>query len=173
VTIWVALLRGINVGGKNVLKMKELATLLEGVGCLDVKTYIQSGNVAFKSEESNSAALGSKIEAVLNESGGVVARVLVINRAEFGQAMESNPFPQAEESPSALHLFFLSEPSSNPDIELLNTRKADSESFVLTDKVFYLHAPDGIGKSKLAARVERLTESRCYRSKLAHSNQGV
>jgi uncharacterized protein (DUF1697 family) len=70
--------------------------------------------------------------------------------------MASNPFPQAEERPSALHLFFLSEPSSNPDFELLNTLKAGSESFVLTEDVFYLHAPDGIGRSKLAARVERL-----------------
>jgi len=57
---WIALLRGINVGGKNVLKMKELVVLLEGAGCLDVKTYLQSGNAVFRNAESSALALGCK-----------------------------------------------------------------------------------------------------------------
>lgn len=82
--------------------------------------------------------------------------MLVFGRQELGRAIASNPFPQATHNPSTLHLFFLLEPPQSPDIDSLNTLKADSESFVLTDEVFYLHAPDGIGRSKLAARVERL-----------------
>lgn len=155
-TIWIALLRGINVGGRNVLKMNELVELLEGAGCSDIRTYLQSGNAVFKSAESSASALGRIVEKALKESRGVEARVLVFGREEFSQAIELNPFPQAQDNPSALHLFFLSGPPKGPDIESLNTLKADSESFVLTDKVFYLHAPDGIGRSKLAARVERL-----------------
>ncbi|HIA16949.1 MAG TPA: DUF1697 domain-containing protein, partial [Dehalococcoidia bacterium] len=73
-----------------------------------------------------------------------------------GHAIASNPFPQAEEHPNTLHLYFLSEPPHDPDNDALNALKSDSEQFVLTDNVFYLHAPGGIGQSKLAARAERL-----------------
>ena len=153
---WIALLRGINVGGKNVLKMKELVACLESAGCSDVKTYVQSGNAVFKNAESNALTLGGIIEKVLKEKREIEARVLVLGIDEVGRAMSSNPYPHAEENPSVLHLFFLSEPAQSPDIKSMNTLKTDSESFVLTDRVFYLHAPYGIGRSKLAARVERL-----------------
>ena len=154
--IWIALLRGINVGGKNVLKMKDLVAVLEQAGCSDVNTYVQSGNAVFRSAESSAMAMGGRIEDALRENRGVEARALVLGAEELTDAMDSNPYPQAEDEPSKLHLFFLSEPPQSPDIESINTLKADSELFVLTDKVFYLHAPDGIGRSKLAARVEKL-----------------
>ena len=103
--VWVALLRRINVGGKNVLKMKELVALLERMGPSDVKTYVQSGNVVFKSLESTGVAMWTVIEKALHGSS-VNARVLVLGRAEFGHAIASNPFPQTEEHPNTLHLFF-------------------------------------------------------------------
>lgn len=103
--VWVALLRRINVGGKNVLKMKELVALLERMCCSDVKTYVQSGNVVFKSSESTGVAMGTVIEKALHGSS-VNARVLVLGRAEFGHAIASNPFSQTEEHPNTLHLFF-------------------------------------------------------------------
>ena len=155
-TTWIAFIRGINVGGKNALKMTELVVLLEGVGCVDVKTYLQSGNAVFKSAESRAAVMGAMIEETLKENGGIEARTLVLGREELRQMIASNPFPEAEEKPSTLHLFFLSAPPHNPDIESLNALKAESESFGLANRVFYLHAPDGIGRSKLAARVERV-----------------
>jgi len=105
VNVWVALLRRINVGGKNVLKMKELVALLERMCCSDVKTYVQSGNVVFKRSESNGVAMGTVIEKALYGSS-VNARVLVLRRTEFGHAIASNPFPQTEEHPNTLHLFF-------------------------------------------------------------------
>ncbi|MCH7565736.1 MAG: DUF1697 domain-containing protein [Gemmatimonadetes bacterium] len=155
-TTWIALLRGINVGGRNVLKMKELVVLLNEACCSEVKTYLQSGNAVFKSAESSAAALESRIEKALKEDRGVDVRVLVLGKEELRRAIASNPFPQAVTDPKTLHLFFLSEPPHSPVIESLNSYKADSESFVLTDRVLYLHAPDGFGRSKLAARVERL-----------------
>ena len=154
--IWIALLRGINVGGKNVLKMRDLVAVLEVVGCSDVRTHIQSGNAVFRSAESDATILRTMIENAIRERRGIEARALVLGVEELKEAMDSNPFPQAEDEPSKLHLFFLSEPPQSPDIESINVLKADSELFVLTDKVFYLHAPDGIGRSKLAARVENL-----------------
>ena len=153
---WIALLRGINVGGKNVLKMNDLVVLLEGIGYVEPKTCLQSGNAVFKSAESSPVEMGTTIESALREIRGVEARVLVLGKEELRRNIASNPFPQADENPSALHLFFLSEPPQSPDIESLSTHKADTESFVLTDRVFYLHAPDGFGRSKLAARVEML-----------------
>ena len=94
--VWVALLRRINVAGKNVLKMKELVALLERMCCSDVKTYVQSGNVVFKRSESNGVAMGTVIEKALYGSS-VNARVLVLRRTEFGHAIASNPFPQTED----------------------------------------------------------------------------
>ena len=153
---WIALLRGINVGGRNVLKMKGLVVLLQGIGYMESKTYLRSGNAVFKSAESSAVEIGTTIESALREIRGVEASVLVFGKEELKQAIASNPFPQAKEDPSTLHLFFLSEPPQSPDMESLTTYEADSESFVLTGKVFYLHAPDGFGRSKLAVRVERL-----------------
>ncbi|MCH8929566.1 MAG: DUF1697 domain-containing protein, partial [Proteobacteria bacterium] len=147
-------LRGINVGGKNLLKMKELVVLLNEACCSEVKTYLQSGNAVFKSAESSARAMETRIEKALKEGPGIDARVLVLGREELGRAIASNPFPQAQSDPKTLHLFFLSEPPHSPDSKSLNTYKADSESFVLAGRVFYLHAPEGIGRSRLAARVE-------------------
>ncbi len=69
--------------------------------------------------------------------------------------MESNPFPEAEAEPKTLHLFFLASAPEAADIESLTEAKSPSERFHLTDHVFYLHAPDGIGRSKLAANAEK------------------
>jgi uncharacterized protein (DUF1697 family) len=71
-------------------------------------------------------------------------------------AVRSNPFPEAESDPSTLHLYFLAASPENPDLEGLEEIKDDRERFFLGDDVFYLHAPDGVGRSKLAANAERL-----------------
>ncbi len=68
----------------------------------------------------------------------------------------SNPFPHAADDPKTLHLYFLSELPRSPDLDAITGIQADSESFSLLGKVFYLHAPDGIGRSKLAGKVEKL-----------------
>ena len=80
---------------------------------------------------------------------------MLLTEAELQSAMENNPFPEAEADTKSLHLSFLAEKAENADIELLKQLKKDNERFALTDSVFYLHAPDGIGRSKLAAKVEK------------------
>ena len=151
----IAFFRGINVGGRNVLPMKELVALLEGVGCEEVRTYIQSGNAVFRHSESDAVMLVKRIEDAVLDSHGFRPRILILSANELRRAIESNPYPEAESDPSKLHLYFLSESPSAPDIDSLNDVKIDSESFDLIGKVFYLHAPNGIGRSKLAERVER------------------
>jgi len=153
---YVALFRGINVGGTNVLPMKDLVTLLENIGSQNVKTYIQSGNAVFQSEEENASLLSNKIRAAIKKSHGFEPQLLLLTPKEIERAIESNPFPEAESEPKTLHAYFLASMPENPDLGALDNIKSDRERFALKDRVFYLHAPDGIGRSKLAANAEKL-----------------
>ena len=153
---YILLLRGINVGGKNKLPMKDLVATLEKVGCRDVATYIQSGNAVFRSGEQDAPLLADRIRAEIGERHGFEPRVLLLGSDELRRMMRSNPFPEAESEPKRLHLYFLAAPPERPDLDALEEIKGDHERFVLDDGVFYLHAPNGIGRSRLAAGVEKL-----------------
>ena len=152
---YIALFRGINVGGSNILPMKLLITLLENLGCRNVSTYIQSGNAVFRHEENNALLLTRKITAAVHESHGFEPYVILLTVDKLKRAMASNPFPDAETDPSKLHMFFLASVPEDPNLDVLESIKAKSERFELKRDVAYLYAPDGIGRSKLAARVER------------------
>lgn len=151
----IALFRGINVGGKNTLKMKDLVRLLEDLGASNVRTYIQSGNVVFDYPETPEQ-LDQKISLAIQKHFGFSPQVLFLNPEDLNTAMQNNPFPEAESIPKTLHLGFLAYKPENPRLEDLQGIKAPSEAFVLKGKVFYLYAPDGVGRSKLAANMERL-----------------
>lgn len=152
---FIALFRGINVGGSNILPMKELASLLKGLGLSNVRTYIQSGNVVFQSKTTNAKDLSHNISTAIGESHGFNPQVFIFSLQELRDAIASNPFPDGQTEPKTLHLFFLESAPSNPDMDRLETIKTVSERFRLIDAVFYLHAPEGIGRSKLAANVEK------------------
>lgn len=151
----IALLRGINVIGNNKLPMKELAALLTDMGLRDVQTYIQSGNVVFHSNAKNKTALAAKISAAIEAQHGFAPKVLLLDAEELRQALAGNPYPEAVSAPRTLHLFFLAQAPQQPDLKSLEAIKTASERFELAGKVFYLHTPDGVGGSKLAARIEK------------------
>jgi uncharacterized protein (DUF1697 family) len=153
---YVALIRGINVGGSRMLPMKDLKLLFERHGCLDVQTYIQSGNVVFRRAASDAPRLAKLVAAAVSKERGFEPRVLVLTRGELERAAANNPFPQAEASPQSVHLFFLAEPAKNADLKAMEALRASTERFTLKGNVLYLHTPDGFGISKLAARTERL-----------------
>jgi uncharacterized protein (DUF1697 family) len=153
---YIALFRGINVGGTNVLPMKDLVALLENIGSQNVKTYIQSGNAVLQNREENASLLSNKIRATIKKSHGFEPQVLLLEPEDMERAIESNPFPEAESEPKTLHVHFLASMPKNPNLGALDTIKSDRERFVLKDGVFYLHAPEGIGRSKLAANAEKL-----------------
>jgi uncharacterized protein (DUF1697 family) len=153
---WVALFRGINVGGKNILPMKDLVTTLENVGAQDVETYVQSGNAVFRSKEMDASLLSDRIRAAIKERHGFEPLVLLLGSEEVERVVRSNPFPEAESEPKTLHVYFLASSPKSPDLGAFEGIKGDRERFVLKDGTFYLHAPDGIGRSKLAANAERL-----------------
>jgi uncharacterized protein (DUF1697 family) len=152
---WIALFRGINVGGHHKLPMKDLKALMAGLGFADVRTYIQSGNAVFESDETEPAVLGERIADAVERSQGFRTWVLVLSREAFMAAVAANPFPDAEAAPKTLHLSFLAAPAT-VDPAALDAVKADDEEWVLTDRVLYFHAPRGIGRSKLAAKMDRL-----------------
>lgn len=154
-TTFIALFRGINVGGKNLLPMGQLVPLLEALGLQNVSTYIQSGNVVFQSVELDPADLAERIQSAVHESHGFTPQVFVLGVDELERAVRANPYPEAEPEPKSLHLSFLETRPQHPDLDVLEGLKLDSERFELRGEVFYLHAPEGIGRSKLAGRVER------------------
>jgi len=152
----IALFRGINVGGKNLLPMKQLVSIMEDIGCLDVITYIQSGNAVFRSEENRTSQLSGKISSAIKKQHGFEPYILLLEAADIEKAISGNPFPEAESEPKSLHVGFLSATPKKPDIQTLETLRKKTERFVLKDAVFYLHAPEGVGRSKLAASAEKL-----------------
>lgn len=153
---YIALFRGINVGGKNPLPMKELVAILEGLGARKIKTYIQSGNAVFQCAEMNISQLSQKITDEIKKRRGFDSYLLVLGLDELEKAIEENPFSEAETDPSTLHLGFLASAPENPDLKKLESLKKENERFHLSERVFYLHAPEGVGRSKLAASVEKL-----------------
>ncbi|HKX26548.1 MAG TPA: DUF1697 domain-containing protein [Blastocatellia bacterium] len=154
---YIALFRGINVGGKNALPMKELVAVLENLGARNVKTYIQSGNAVFVSPEKETSQLSNKIRREIKKHRGFEPFVLLLELKDLETVVRNNPFPAAAATePQALHAGFLAAVPETPNLRQLESLKSESERFELIDQVFYLHAPEGVGRSKLAARAEKL-----------------
>ena len=152
---WIALFRGINVGGRNLLPMADLRSDLEALKLTNVRTYIQSGNVLFDAKTGSAPSLAKRIARTVEERHRFRPDVLVLDPDALRAAIAANPFPEAVADPKTLHFLFLAEPASDPDTDALEAARAPSERYRLTDAVFYLHAPDGVGRSKLAANAER------------------
>ena len=154
---YIAFVRGINVGGVT-LKMEDLKQILGYIGFSNVETYIQSGNAVFQCAEKNVVKLYKQLPAEIGAAHGFEPQVLLLTREELLKAMADNPFPDAEseENPKNLHLGFLASTPTKPNLERIDALRSGNERYHLGDTVFYLHAPDGVGRSKLAVSVERL-----------------
>lgn len=144
---WIALLRGINVGGNHIVPMKELTKLLEAEGFAHVKTYIQSGNVVFQSPTKPEDEVGRVIE----ERFGFKPYVFILSSSELREAAANNPYKTSEGK--TVHFFFCDKIPQSVNYELLDSLKIESEAYMLIDQVLYLHTPDGIGRSKLVEKM--------------------
>ena len=153
---WIALFRGINVGGHRKLPMKELVAELEKLGLTDVNTYIQSGNAIFHGDETSASALSERIAQAILTSHGFLADIMVLSADTFRKAVQGNPFPTSEASSRTVHLYFLAEPLTNPNLSPLDTAKTSAEAYHLSQEILYLHTPDGFGNSKLAQKVPQV-----------------
>lgn len=143
------------MGGNSVLPMAGLKSLLEGLGWQNVRTYIQSGNVVFEYEELNISEFFSRVCAEIQAKYGFEPAVWLLTPADLQRALALNPFPQAESNLKTLHIFFLTS-TPQPEWEKLEALRKPNERYELREDFFYLYAPDGIGRSKLAANLERL-----------------
>ncbi len=165
---WIGLFRGINVTGNNRLPMAQLKSELEALAFQNVRTYIQSGNVVFESPSKSMSSLGTKISDRIEEQFGFRPHLLLLGRDDLLAAIAANPFPKAVTAPQSLHFFFLAEPPLQANTEALDAIRLPTEKFKITNRVFYLLAPDGIGRSKLAANAEKhlgvVTTARNYRT---------
>jgi uncharacterized protein (DUF1697 family) len=153
---WIALFRGINVGGNNRLTMQELAALLDALGLRNIATYVQSGNAIFDADKGGALAWEQRIAAAVLARHGFEPRVLLIDAKALAAAVAANPYPEADVAHKSLHLFFLAAAPASAALDKLDALRAHGERFALKGKVFYLHAPGGVGNSKLAARAEKL-----------------
>ena len=151
----IALLRGINVGGNSILPMKELKVILGELGCQKVQTYIQSGNVVFETDFSNLSEFSLLLRSAINTRFGFEPFVFLMNVDKLQDAVLKNPFPVDAANENALHIGFLAGIPSNPDLQKLDGLRTQSEKFQLIDDLYYFFAPDGVGRSKFAANIER------------------
>jgi len=152
---WIALLRGINVVGRNKVPMPALAAALERARFRSVRTYIQSGNVIFQSAAGTARTLGRRIAQLVLREFGFTPEVMVITAAELARAVRGNPFPGAHRDHKSLHIFFLAATPTEPDLESLAKLDAGREAFALKGDIFYLYTPDGFADSVLRPRIER------------------
>ncbi|MBF9035224.1 DUF1697 domain-containing protein [Rhodobacterales bacterium HKCCE2091] len=150
-TARVLLLRGINVGGRNSLPMSDLRTVLEDLGARDVATYIQSGNAVFRGDVSSDA-----VTVGIEARAGFRPQALVLTAAAFRAVADANPYPDAAAADGkAVHVFFCDGAPRDPD-GATRALATETEDVTVTGNAAYLLAPEGIGRSKLAARLERL-----------------
>ena len=145
----IALLRGINVGGKNRLPMKELAAMFIDAGCLDVRTYIQSGNVLFRGEPALIEEIpGFVSTAILNRFGYTVP-IITRTAQEFGGVVRANPFVETGADVDKLHVVFLSDRPDTASAESLDPNRSPGDEFVAVGREVYLHCPDGFARTRL------------------------
>jgi uncharacterized protein (DUF1697 family) len=147
---YVALLRGINVGGYRMIKMSDLRDVFAAADARDVATYIQSGNVVFTHATRSEPKLAAELEKRIAKAAGFQVPVVLRCAGELAQVIEDSPFPDAD--PDHLHVAFLAArpPATVP---MIDVRAFAPERCALLGRELYLCLPDGMGRSKLAAAV--------------------
>jgi uncharacterized protein (DUF1697 family) len=156
-TIYVALLRGINVGGNKLIKMAELRELFELIGLHNVKTYIQSGNVLFKTDKESPKQLRQRIEQEIHFRFGFPVTVVLRTANKFEQIIKECPYSvDTLLDGESLHVALLSEKPSQEKLDLLLSLKSDKDECHIEDKEIYLYLRQSIRHSKLAIQLQKL-----------------
>jgi uncharacterized protein (DUF1697 family) len=146
---WIALLRGINLGARNKVAMPDLRELFSELGAEDVTTYVQSGNVLFRSAGARDE-LTKAIENEIRSRFGHDVTVLLRTNEELAAVAAGNPFAADEPEPTKLHATFLVERPEPGRVSALEEKQFEPDRFHVTSDVVYLHCPKGYGRSKLS-----------------------
>lgn len=145
---YISILRGINVSGKNIIKMVVLKQLFETMGYKNVETYIQSGNVIFSAEEKNIKNLEFSIKDQINNKFGYDIKVLVLTPEKLNRIIKALPFKNIDTS--KLSVTFLADKCSNPPINQILEKKSNSELIHIAEEAVYIYCPEGYGRTKLS-----------------------
>lgn len=147
---YVALLRGINVGGRNTLPMRDLAAIFVDAGCTDVVTYIQSGNVVFRAQ----AVLANQIPALITGAIGkrfhLQVPVITRSAAELAKVVSENPYLGVESDFTKLHVVFFADSPDPTEIASLDPDRSAPDRFHVRGREIYLHLPGGAARTKLS-----------------------
>jgi uncharacterized protein (DUF1697 family) len=146
------LLRGINLGSRNRIAMPDLRQALSGAGFEEVRTYLQSGNVVLSSN-ARPRQLAAECERLIQQRFGLDVRVLVRTRKELAEVVRRNPLREVAVNPKRYQVTFLSEQLDSAELEKLAALAASSERFVAIGRELYGWHPEGIGRSRLWARL--------------------
>jgi len=155
-TIYIALFRGINVGGHNIIKMAELRDLFHTMQLKNVKTYIQSGNVVFESDEEE-GDLQSRLELEVEKKFGFPVSIILRTSTQLDMIIQQCPFPVDHLlEGESVHVAFLEEEPTQEAIESIRVFENEDEQFRIMGKEVYLFFRKSIRDSKLAAQLKRL-----------------
>jgi uncharacterized protein (DUF1697 family) len=151
---YISLLRGINVTGKNMIKMAEMVKLYESMGFKNIKTYLQSGNVIFDTSSNDAQKMIKKIEKGIETNFGFQVKVIILSPDELKQVIKKNPFLKRKGiDKNHLYVSFLSEAPDSELLKNLSINKNPSEEFQIIEKAVYLCLPEGYGRTKLQAGI--------------------
>ena len=157
VTVVISMLRAVNVGGRNMIKMETLRALYESLGFEDVQSYVQSGNLVFRTKLGNLVALRKRIEDAIETSFGFRPDVILRTPADLRDVIARNPFSgrQGIEPGKLLVNFLAADPGDEARQQVLAIKVDPDELHILGREIFY-YFPNGMGKSKLpTAQIER------------------
>ncbi len=151
---YIALLRGVNVGGQKMVPMATLKAVVEELGHTDVKTLLQSGNVVFSAPKMTPAQLGQDIHRELAATAGVTTDVFVLTAADLAETMATNPYPEAAaQDPSHLLLSFLSANVTAAKLGEIDPKYVKNEEMTVVGSTLYIWYRHGVGTSKLTGAV--------------------
>ena len=153
----ISMLRGVNVGGHNKIKMEALRALYESLKLRDAQTYVQSGNVIFRTDERDMSRLAKRIEDGIERKFGFRPDVILRTTAEMREVVARNPFAKRRGiEPGKLLVSFLASDPGEEAREKVRQMKGDPEELRIEGRELYIYFPNGIGRSKLPwARLEK------------------
>jgi uncharacterized protein (DUF1697 family) len=147
---YISILRGINVSGRNIIKMDALRKMYESLGFSGVTTYVQSGNVVFSGRDVETEKLETKITQQIKKDFGFDVPVIVLTTDMLQQIIDNNPFSKDQsKEPTFLHVTFLSSKRKAYDFKVIEEKKQNGEDIAITEQAVYLYCPNGYGNTKL------------------------
>jgi uncharacterized protein (DUF1697 family) len=149
--VFVAMLRGINVSGRNPVAMKDLRALFEALPAADVSTYVQSGNVVFRSPDRDGAAVAAAAERLIAGRLGIHVSVIVREAEELARIVADDPYLRSGRDDARLHATLLASLPEPGRVAALTAAppSSGSDEFEIIGRTVYLHCPDGYGRTKL------------------------